>query len=76
MYKSDTAHTEKLKQAVAEEKLATKASLARYTLLSAKITAFQMGDGPAPTEEEFNQWLADVHRAVELKRLLSGISST
>ena len=72
---SATALTDKLQHAVKEEKLAAKASLARYKVLSAKITAFQMGDGPAPTEEEFNHWLADVHRAVALKRLLSGVAS-
>lgn len=71
---TSTINTDKLRLAVAAEKLAAEASLARYKVLSAKITAFQMGDGHAPTEDEFNQWLADVHRAVELKRLLSGIS--
>lgn len=75
MVMSFSAHTDKFKHAVADEKLAAATSLARYRLLSAKITAFQMGDGPAPTEEEFIQWLADVNKAVELKRLLSGISS-
>lgn len=62
--------------AVEEEKLAAAASLTRYKLLSTKITQYQMGGGAAPTEDEFNQWLADVQRAVELRQLLAGIPVT
>ena len=73
MTKVVTPNASKLRTAVRDEKLAADASLARYKVLTAKITAYQTGDGPAPTEEEFKLWLADVRRVVELKRLLSGI---
>ena len=73
MTKAVSPNVSKLRTAVRDEKLAADASLARYKVLTAKITAFQMGDGPAPTEDEFNLWLADVRRVVELKRLLSGL---
>ena len=73
MTKAVTPNVSNLRTAVRDEKLAADASLARYKVLTAKITAFQMGDGPAPTEDEFNLWLADVRRVVELKRLLSGL---
>ena len=73
MTKAVIPNVSKLRTAVRDEKLAADASLARYKVLTAKITSFQMGDGPAPTEDEFNLWLADVRRVVELKRLLSGL---
>lgn len=76
MNSSHSVNNDKLRLAVEEEKLAAAASLKRYKLLSSKITQYQMGEGPAPSEEEFNQWLADVQRAVELKRVLSGITVT
>lgn len=69
-----TATTDKLKQALQAEKMAIAASKALYKSLTQKITRFQMGKGPAPTEAEFNQWVAEVERAVELRRLLSGVS--
>ena len=69
----DSGHTQKLRQALAEEKLAAETSMVRYRSLTAKITQFQMGEGPAPTEAEFSQWVADVNRAVELRKLLDGV---
>lgn len=69
------AKTDELKQAVAAEKLAIAASHALYKSLTVKITQFQTGQGPAPTEAEFNQWLAEVEKAIELKRALSGVAS-
>ena len=69
-----TVNTDKWRLAVEEGKLAVAASLARYKRLSTKITQYPMGDEPAPTENEFNPWLADVQRAVALKHLLNGVS--
>ncbi len=63
-------NSEKLKKAVAAEKAAAAASLSRYVLLTDKIQKYQMGEGAPPTEEEFTQWLAEVKRAVELRKLL------
>lgn len=72
----ETAKANKLKQAVQAEKLAIAASTALYQNLTKKITRFQMGKGPAPTEAEFKQWVAEVEKAVDLKRMLSGITGT
>ena len=69
----DTEHIQKLKLALAQEKLASQVCMTRYKALTSKIAQFQMGEGPAPTEEEFTQWLADVKYAVELKKLLDGV---
>ncbi len=68
------AKTDKLKQAVEAEKTAIAASEVLYKSLTTKIKLFQTGKGPAPTEAEFNQWVAEVERAVELKRLLGGVT--
>lgn len=63
---------DKLRRAVDDEKLAATASPDLYKLLSTKITQYQMDKGPAPTEDEFNQWLADVKYAVDLRKMLAG----
>ena len=68
------AKTDGLKQAVADEKLVIAASQALYQSLTAKITQFQTGQGLALTEAELNQWLAEVKKAIELKRVLSGVA--
>ena len=68
------AKTDGLIQAVADEKLVIAASQALYQSLTAKITQFQTGQGPALTEAELNQWLAEVEKAIELKRVLSGVA--
>ena len=69
-----TAKTDKLKQAVQAEKAAIVASKALYKRMTNKITRFQLGKGSAPTEDEFKQWIAEVEKAVELKRALGGVS--
>lgn len=68
------AKSKKLKQALQAEKQAIIASQTLYENLTTKIHQFQTGTGPAPTEAEFTQWIAEVEKAVELKRVLSGVS--
>ena len=68
-----TPNTEKLHSAVEAEQCACAASLSRYKALTGKIESYQLGVGPAPTEEEFTQWIAEVKRAVALRKLLDGI---
>lgn len=63
---------EKLKSALEAEKDDSNARLLRYKSLTAKIADYQLGKGSAPTEEEFNQWLADVKHAVDLKTMMGG----
>lgn len=67
------AKTDKLMQAVRAEKMAIAASELLYKSLTSKIKLFQTGKGPAPTEAEFNLWIAEVEKTVELKRLLGGV---
>ena len=68
-----TSDAEKLSQAVAAEKQAMASSLARYEQLTAKLAAYQSGQGPEPTEAEFLQWRDDVKTAIRLKTLQSGL---
>lgn len=63
---------DKLKNALEAEKDDSNARLLRYKSLTAKIADYQLGKGSAPTEEEFNQWLADVKHAVDLKTMMGG----
>lgn len=63
---------DKLKNALEAEKDDSNARLLRYKSLTAKIADYQVGKGSAPTEEEFNQWLADVKHAVDLKTMMGG----
>ena len=65
-----STNTEKLKSAVFAEKSDVYVRMQRYKDLTAKISNHQLGEGPAPTEEEFTQWLADVKHAVDLKKMM------
>lgn len=62
--------TEKLRAALIAEKSDDNVRIQRYKDLTEKIAQHQLGHGPAPTEEEFTQWLADVKRTVALKKLI------
>lgn len=73
MTKMDKPDAAKLLQAVAAEKEAVASSLTRYKALTAKIAAYQSGEGPEPTEAEFLQWRDDVKLAIRLKTLQSGL---
>ena len=64
--------TEKLRTLLIAEKSDCIGRLQRYKALTLKIADYQVGVCPAPTEEEFTQWLADVEHAVSLKAVLSG----
>ena len=66
--------TRSLKLAIEAEKSAILASQVLYKSLTLKIKNFQTGRGVQPTEEEFKLWIAEVEKAVELKRVLNGIS--
>ncbi len=59
--------------AVAAEKEAIASSLVWYKALTAKVTAYQSGEGPEPTEAGFLQWRNDVKLAIRLKKLQSGL---
>jgi hypothetical protein len=63
----------KLRAATAVEKASIAKRLRRYQRLTAKITAYQDGTGPAPSIAEFEQWKADVQVDVALRRLQAGL---
>ena len=66
------ASAQKLRTLLIAEKSDCNGRLQRYESLTLKIADYQVGICPAPTEEEFTQWLADVEHAVNLKTVLSG----
>ena len=66
------ASAEKLQTLLIAEKSDCNGRLQRYEALTLKIADYQVGVSPAPTEEEFTQWLADVEHAFSLKTILSG----
>ena len=63
---------QKLRTVLIAEKSDSNHRINRYKSHTQKIAEYQMGRGPAPTEEEFNQWLADVKHAVNLNTLMAG----
>ena len=71
MYNSLTS-AQKLRTVLIAEKSDSNLRINRYKSHTQKIAEYQMGRGPAPTEEEFNQWLADVKHAVNLNTLMAG----
>ena len=64
--------TQRLRAVLIAEKSDCNERLKRYKSLTQKIADYQVGIGPAPTEEEFNQWLEDVKHAVDLNTVLAG----
>lgn len=73
MPSTNNPNAAKLLQAVAAEKNAIASSLLRYKLLTAKIAAYQSGEGTEPTELEFLQWRDDVKLVIRLRKLQSGL---
>lgn len=71
MYTSLTS-TQKLRTVLIAEKSDCNQRSERYKSLTKKIADYQMARGPAPTEEDFSQWLADVDHAVNLTTVLAG----
>ena len=71
MYSSLTS-AQKLRTVLIAEKSDSDQRLKRYKSHTQKIADYQMGRGPAPTEDELNQWLADVNHAVNLNTLMAG----
>ena len=68
--KNSSPAANKLRVVLREEKSECNQQLQRYKSLTQKIADYQVGIGPAPTEEEFAQWLTDVKHAVDLKIML------
>ena len=69
MHPSSTTR-DKLRTVLASEKSDVNQRFERYKTLTLKIADYQVGNGPAPTEDEFNQWLADVQHTVDLKKMI------
>lgn len=60
---------EKLDGAIAEERQQQRDAKQIYDELTAKMWAYQTGDGPAPTNEDFEQWSLAVEQRVKIKQL-------
>jgi len=72
MHKKMPAKTnarEKLDGAIAEERQAHLDAKQIYDELTAKMWAYQTGSGPAPTNEDFEQWSLAVEQRVRMKQL-------
>lgn len=60
---------EKLDGAIAQERQAQRDARKIYEELTAKMWAYQTGNGPPPTNEDFEQWSAAVEQRVKVKQL-------
>lgn len=60
---------EKLDGAIAEERQQQRDARQIYDALTAKMWAYQTGNGPAPTNEDFEQWSLAVEQRVKIKQL-------
>ncbi len=60
---------EKLDGAIAEERQAQRNARQIYEELTAKMWAYQTGNGPPPTNEDFEQWSEAVEQRVKVKQL-------
>lgn len=60
---------EKLQEAITDERAASLEAERIYEQLTAKMQAYQMGRGPAPTNEDFLQWSRAVERRIKMKEI-------
>lgn len=60
---------EKLDGAIAQERREQRDTKQIYDELTAKMWAYQTGKGPAPTNEDFEQWSHAVEQRVKMKQL-------
>ena len=65
----NTVSRERLREAIADELTAQRKAQETYELLTAKMQAYQTGHGPAPTNEDFQQWSHAVEQRVKLRQL-------
>ena len=63
----------KLREAISEEKNDVQEREAELRMLTAKMHAYQMGNGPAPTLEEFTLWRDATEKHLLVRRLQSGV---
>ncbi|WP_411885159.1 hypothetical protein [Polaromonas sp. YR568] len=60
---------EKLDGAIAQERQAQRDARQVYEELTARMWAYQTGNGPAPTNEDFERWSHAVEQRVKMKQL-------
>lgn len=60
---------ERLDGAIAQERQAQREARQIYEELTEKMWAYQTGKGPAPTNEDFEQWSQAVELRVKAKQL-------
>jgi len=60
---------EKLQEAITDERTASLEAERTYEQLTAKMRAYQMGSGPAPSNEDFLLWSRAVERRVQMKQI-------
>jgi hypothetical protein len=60
---------EKLQEAITDERAASLEAERIYEQLTAKMQAYQMGSGPAPTNEDFLLWSRAVERRIKMKQI-------
>ena len=61
--------TNSLRHSVEAEQLKMHRVRWRYAVLCAKVSAYQEGAGPAPSEQEFEQWREDGKALAKLREL-------
>ena len=64
---------DKLRQAISMEKHEVALRAAELESLTARMKAYQLGNGPAPSIEEFAQWREATEKSLLVRRLQSGI---
>lgn len=65
---------DKLRQAITVEKQEAAIGAAELESLTAKMKAYQLGNGLASSIEEFTQWWEATEKSLLVRRLQSGIS--
>jgi hypothetical protein len=66
---ANTNAREKLDGAIAQERQEQRDARQMYEELTARMWAYQTGNGPAPTNEDFERWSFAVEQRVKMKHL-------
>jgi len=69
----DKSPREKLEEAITDERAASFEAERAYEQLTEKMRAYQLGSGPAPTNEDFLLWSRAVERRVKMKQIGIGL---
>ena len=72
--KTQSGCVEALRAAIEKEQRELLIQEEEFALLTAKVNQFEMGEGPPPSDEEFNRWIMSVDTMLVARSLKNGFA--